>query len=153
MFVAFGNVRSCTGSQNGESRPGDNLFGSSVVALDLKTGAYKWHFQAVRHDIWDMDNALTPVLADVVIGGQTKKILFYGSKSGFQFTLDRTNGKAGASHRNASSPGRHAQLPRADAALAPAKPIQSAVRGLAEPGLGGSRRSEPRHPELERLPG
>ncbi len=39
---------------------GDNLFGSSVVALDLKTGAYKWHFQAVRHDIWDMDNALPP---------------------------------------------------------------------------------------------
>ena len=86
-------MRSCTGSQNGEGRPGDNLFGSSVVALDYKTGAYKWHFQAVRHDIWDMDNALTPVLADVVIGGQTKKVIFYASKSAFQFTLDRTNGK------------------------------------------------------------
>jgi glucose dehydrogenase/plastocyanin len=93
IYIAFGNVRSCNGSQNGEGRPGDNLFGSSVVALDYKTGAYKWHFQAVRHDIWDMDNALTPVLADVMIGGQTKKILFYGSKSAFQFTLDRTNGK------------------------------------------------------------
>ena len=93
IYQPFGNVRSCTGSQNGEGRPGDNLFGSSLVALDLKTGAYKWHFQAVRHDIWDMDNALSPVLADVVINGQTKKVLFYGSKSGFQFTLDRTNGK------------------------------------------------------------
>ena len=93
IYIPFGNVRSCTGSQNGEGRPGDNLFGSSVVALDYKTGAYKWHFQAVKHDIWDMDNALTPVLADVVIGGQTKKVLFYGSKSAFQFTLDRTNGK------------------------------------------------------------
>ena len=93
VYVPFGNVRSCNGAQNGEGRPGDNLFGSSVVALDLKTGAYKWHFQAVRHDIWDMDNALPPVLADVAIGGQTKKVLFYGSKSGFQFTLDRTNGK------------------------------------------------------------
>jgi hypothetical protein len=93
IYVAFGNVRSCTGSQNGEGRPGDNLFGSSVVALDYKTGAYKWHFQAVRHDIWDMDNALIPALADVVIGGQTRKVMFYGSKSGFQFTLDRTNGK------------------------------------------------------------
>jgi outer membrane protein assembly factor BamB/plastocyanin len=92
-YVAFGNLRSCNGSQNGEGRPGDNLFGSSVVALDLKTGAYKWHFQAVRHDIWDMDNALTPALADVVIDGQTKKVMFYGSKSAFQFTLDRTNGK------------------------------------------------------------
>jgi outer membrane protein assembly factor BamB/plastocyanin len=92
-YVAFGNLRSCTGSQNGQDRPGDNLFGSSVVALDYKTGAYKWHFQAVRHDIWDMDNALTPALADVVIDGQTKKVMFYGSKSAFQFTLDRTNGK------------------------------------------------------------
>src|SRR6266480_2667662 len=93
LYQAFGNVRGCNGSQNGENRPGDNLFGSSVVALDLKTGAYKWHFQAVRHDIWDMDNALPPALADVMIGGQLKKVLFYGSKSGFQFTLDRSNGK------------------------------------------------------------
>src|SRR5438046_8362156 len=93
LYQAFGNVRSCNGSQNGQNRPGDNLFGSSVVALDLKTGAYKWHFQAVRHDIWDMDNALPPALADVMIGGQLKKVLFYGSKSGFQFTLDRSNGK------------------------------------------------------------
>jgi glucose dehydrogenase/plastocyanin len=93
LYQPFGNVRSCNSSQNGEGRPGDNLFGSSLVALDLKTGQYKWHFQAVRHDIWDMDNALPPALADVQIGGQTKKVLFYGSKSGFQFTLDRTNGK------------------------------------------------------------
>jgi glucose dehydrogenase/plastocyanin len=93
IYVPFGNVRSCTGSQNGEGRPGDNLFGSSVVAIDYKTGAYKWHFQAVKHDIWDMDNALTPVLADIVVNGATKKVLFYGSKSAFQFTLDRTNGK------------------------------------------------------------
>ena len=93
LYQVFGNVRSCNGSQNGQNRPGDNLFGSSAVALDLKTGAYKWHFQAVRHDIWDMDNALPPALADVMIGGQLKKVLFYGSKSGFQFTLDRTNGR------------------------------------------------------------
>lgn len=93
LYQTFGNVRSCNGSQNGEGRPGDNLFGSSVVALDLKTGAYKWHFQMVRHDIWDMDNVSPTTLADVNIGGQTKKVLFYGTKSGFQFTLDRTNGK------------------------------------------------------------
>ena len=93
IYVPFGNVRSCNGSQNGEGRPGDNLFGSSVVAIDYKTGAYKWHFQAVKHDIWDMDNALTPVLADIVVAGATRKVLFYGSKSAFQFTLDRATGK------------------------------------------------------------
>lgn len=92
LYQAFGNVRSCNGSQNGEGRPGDNLFGTSLVAIDAKTGEYKWHFQMVRHDIWDMDNALPPTLADVMIEGELRKVLFYGSKSGFQFTLDRTNG-------------------------------------------------------------
>ncbi|MDO8907526.1 MAG: PQQ-binding-like beta-propeller repeat protein [Pseudohongiella sp.] len=93
LYQTFGNVRSCNGSQNGEGRPGDNLFGSSLVAIDVKTGEYKWHFQMVRHDIWDMDNSLPPTLADVMIEDELKKVLFYGSKSGFQFTLDRTNGQ------------------------------------------------------------
>ena len=51
------------------TRPGDNLFGNSIVAVDCKTGAYKWHFQSVRHDIFDMDNVHSPVLADVQVGG------------------------------------------------------------------------------------
>ena len=76
-------MRSCTGAQDGERRLGRRTCSAaSVVALDYKTGAYKWHFQAVRHDIWDMDNALLrPVLADVVIGGQTKKVIFYASNT------------------------------------------------------------------------
>lgn len=93
LYVTFGNPRSCTGAQWGGDRPGDNLFTSSLVALDLKTGTYKWHFQSVRHDVWDMDNVHTPSLADVKIGGQTRKVVYYGSKSGHQFVLDRTNGK------------------------------------------------------------
>ncbi len=43
-------------SQNGSARGGQNLFANSLVALDLKTGEYKWHFQSIHHDIWDMDN-------------------------------------------------------------------------------------------------
>ncbi|MCC7186052.1 MAG: PQQ-binding-like beta-propeller repeat protein [Acidobacteria bacterium] len=92
LFITFGNVRSCSGSQNGSGRPGDNLFSNSLVALDLKTGAYKWHFQSVRHDIFDMDNVHTPTLADVTIGGRRRKVIYYGSKSAHQFVLDRTNG-------------------------------------------------------------
>jgi glucose dehydrogenase/plastocyanin len=111
LYQAFGNVRSCASSQNGSGRPGDNLFGSSVVALDLKTGAYKWHFQAVRHDIWDMDNALPPALADVTIHGQPRKVLFYGSKSGFQFTLDRTNGKPALPIEDRAVPGDVRNIP------------------------------------------
>ena len=74
-------------------RPGDNLFANTLVALDLKTGEYKWHYQSIRHDVWDMDNVHPPMLADVTVDGQPRKVVFYGSKSGHIFMLDRTNGK------------------------------------------------------------
>lgn len=94
FYVTFGNVRSCGSSQDGQGRPGDNLFGNSLVALDLKTGQYKWHFQSVRHDIFDMDNVHSPVLANVTVNGQPRKVIYYGSKSHKTFILDRTNGKS-----------------------------------------------------------
>jgi glucose dehydrogenase/plastocyanin len=93
IMVAFGNVRECGSSQDGSTRPGDNLFANSLVALDFKTGAFKWHYQSIRHDIWDMDNTHSPVLANVSVGGTMRKVAFYGSKSGHIFSIDRTNGK------------------------------------------------------------
>jgi glucose dehydrogenase/plastocyanin len=93
-YMTFGNARSCTSSQNGSLRPGDNLFSSTIVAVDAMTGDYKWHYQSIRHDVWDMDNVHPPTLADVQIGGEERKVLFYGSKSGHQFVLDRTNGRS-----------------------------------------------------------
>jgi glucose dehydrogenase/plastocyanin len=92
-YMSFGNARSCTSSQNGSLRPGDNLFASTMVAVDMKTGAYKWHYQSIRHDVWDMDNVHPPTLADIRVDGQKRKVVFYGSKSGHQFVLDRTNGQ------------------------------------------------------------
>ena len=92
-YYAFGNVRSCRSSQDGELRPGENLFGNSIVAVDLKTGAYKWHHQAIRHDVWDMDNVHPLLLANVPINGEMRKAVYHGSKSGHLFVLDRTNGK------------------------------------------------------------
>jgi len=92
VYWTFGNVRTCANSQDGSGRPGDNLFTNSVVAMDARTGAYKWHFQSVRHDIWDMDNVHAPLLADVLISGQRRKVIYYGSKQGHTFVLDRTNG-------------------------------------------------------------
>ena len=92
VYWAFGNVRSCGSSQDGSTRPGTNLFSSSLVAIDAKTGEYKWHFQSVHHGIWDMDNTHPPVLADVTINGQLRKVVYYGSKQGRTFVLDRTNG-------------------------------------------------------------
>jgi alcohol dehydrogenase (cytochrome c) len=92
VYWTFGNARGCRSSQDGSMRPGDNLFSSSIVAMDLKTGAYKWHFQSVHHNIWDMDNVMAPVLADVRIDNQPRKAVVYGSKSGMFYILDRSNG-------------------------------------------------------------
>ncbi|AWB86180.1 dehydrogenase [Mycetocola zhujimingii] len=92
-YMTFGNARSCNSSQDGSQRPGDNLFSSTMVAVDATSGAYKWHYQSIRHDVWDMDNVHPPTLANVKYSGVERKVLFYGSKSGHQFVLDRTNGK------------------------------------------------------------
>jgi alcohol dehydrogenase (cytochrome c) len=93
VYWTFGNTRGGS-SQNGSTRPGLNLFANSIVALDLKTGAYKWHFQSVHHDIWDMDNVMAPVLADVKIQGRDRKVVIYGSKTGMYYILDRKDGTA-----------------------------------------------------------
>ena len=93
VYFTFGNARICGSSQDGSGRPGDNLFTNSVVAIDAKSGQYKWHFQSVHHDIWDMDNVHAPLLADTRVAGQRKKLIYYGSKQGHIFVLDRTNGR------------------------------------------------------------
>jgi outer membrane protein assembly factor BamB len=93
VYYTLSNARGCGGSQDGSGRPGQNLFANSLVALDLKTGAYKWHFQSIHQDIWDMDNVHAPLLADVVIGGASRKAIYYGSKSAHLFVLDRATGK------------------------------------------------------------
>lgn len=92
-YMTFGNARSCNTSLDGSQRPGDNLFSSTLVAVDATTGAYKWHYQSIHHDVWDMDNVHPPTLADIDVDGVTRKVVFYGSKSGHQFVLDRTNGE------------------------------------------------------------
>jgi outer membrane protein assembly factor BamB/plastocyanin len=104
IMVAFGNVRSCGSSQDGSTRPGDNLFANTLVSLDAKTGKFKWHYQSIRHDVWDMDNTHSPVLADVSVGGQMRKVAFYGSKSGHIFSIDRTNGKPVTAVENKKRP-------------------------------------------------
>ena len=91
VYWTFGNARAGS-SQNGSTRGGQNLFANSIVAMDAKTGVYKWHFQSVHHDIWDMDNVMAPVLADITVAGQPKKAVVYGSKTGMYYILDRRDG-------------------------------------------------------------
>jgi quinohemoprotein ethanol dehydrogenase len=78
---------------NGSLRPGDNLFSDSIVALDVKTGRYRWHFQQVHHDIWDYDGPSPVVLFDVEIGGEIRKALAEVNKTGWAYVLDRVTGK------------------------------------------------------------
>ena len=78
---------------NGSVRAGDNLFTSSIVALEAATGQYRWHFQTVHHDLWDFDGANPVVLFDAEIGGQERKGLAAAGKTGWVYILDRTNGE------------------------------------------------------------
>jgi quinoprotein glucose dehydrogenase len=79
--------------QYGGDREGDNLFGTSLVAADANTGKYLWHFQVVRHDIWDADLASAPALIDVKQGGRTIPAVAVISKNSLLFLLDRVTGK------------------------------------------------------------
>jgi quinoprotein glucose dehydrogenase len=77
----------------GGHRPGDNLFGNSIVALDAKTGVRKWHFQLVHHDIWDYDVPMAPNLLDATVDGVRRKLLVATTKQGWAYTFDRETGK------------------------------------------------------------
>jgi quinoprotein glucose dehydrogenase len=77
----------------GGDRPGANLFGNSVVAVDAKTGKYKWHFQTVHHDLWDFDNPPAPALMDIVVKGKKIPALAQTGKSGWMFILNREIGE------------------------------------------------------------
>ncbi len=78
---------------NGGVRKGDNLYSVSVVALDAKTGKYRWHFQQVHHDIWDYDSPNPVVLFDAPYEGKMRKGLVEVSKTGWAYILDRETGK------------------------------------------------------------
>lgn len=78
---------------NGHVREGDNLFTSSIVALEVKTGKYRWHFQHTHHDIWDYGGANPVILFDVTLNGQPRKGLSHAPKSGYVYILDRVTGK------------------------------------------------------------
>ena len=90
VFAATG---SATEDFYGGFRKGDNLFANSVLALDALTGERKWHFQTVRHDIWDYDNPPAPMLVTIGSGPTAKDAVVQLTKMGFTFVLDRDTGK------------------------------------------------------------
>ena len=77
----------------GSSRPGDNLYTSSLVAVDAATGAYRWHYQQVPHDSWGYDVASPPVLFDISLNGEPVPVIGQAGKTGWFYVHDRRNGK------------------------------------------------------------
>jgi len=75
LGLVYVPVEMPTGDYNGGNRPGNTLFDESLVALDIKTGQRKWHYQMTHHGVWDYDPPCAPVLFDVVINGRTVKAL------------------------------------------------------------------------------
>ncbi len=86
-------TEAATGDYYGGHRPGTNLFSTSILTLDARTGKRVWHYQTIHHDIWDWDNPNAPILADLTIGGRPRKIVAQMTKQGFVFVLDRVTGE------------------------------------------------------------
>lgn len=77
----------------GGHRPGNNLFGNSLIAIDVKTGERRWHFQMVHHDIWDYDTPIAPNLMDITVNGRVRKAVAQPTKQGWVYTFDRATGE------------------------------------------------------------
>jgi quinoprotein glucose dehydrogenase len=90
VYMPFGGA---SGDLWGGDRPGNELYGSSLVAADAKTGKYLWHFQVVHHDVWDYDLEAPPLLMDVTQNGKTIPAVAIVSKNSLVFILDRVTGK------------------------------------------------------------
>jgi quinoprotein glucose dehydrogenase len=86
-------VESTTGDYYGGHRPGANLLADSLVAVDLRTGIRKWHFQFIHHGLWDMDLACAPILADITVGGRAIKAVAVPTKQAFLYVFNRETGE------------------------------------------------------------
>jgi quinoprotein glucose dehydrogenase len=92
LGMAYLPVELPTGDYYGGHRPGNGLYGESVVAVDLKTGQRKWHYQLVHHGMWDMDIPCAPMLVDITVNGRAVKALAQPTKQSILYVFDRATG-------------------------------------------------------------
>jgi quinoprotein glucose dehydrogenase len=92
LDTVYMGVELPTGDYYGGHRPGNTLFGESLVALDLKTGKRKWHYQTIHHGIWDFDIPCAPILADITVSGKPIKAIALPTKQGWVYVFDRVTG-------------------------------------------------------------
>ena len=141
VFVPTGSAAS---DFYGANRAGDNLFANCLLALDAATGKRIWHFQVVKHDIWDRDLPSPPVLVTVKRDGKTVDAVAQTTKQGFVFLFDRDDRQAAVPHRVPQVPAQHGggRSHRGDAAAADqARAVRASVahRGPADqPHAGGA---------------
>jgi quinoprotein glucose dehydrogenase len=93
LGLAYLPVESPTGDYYGGDRPGSSLFAESVVAVDLKTGQRKWHYQLVHHGLWDFDIPCAPVLVNITVNGKPVRALAQATKQSILYVLNRENGQ------------------------------------------------------------
>ncbi len=86
-------VEEPTSDMYGGERPGDNLFGNSLVAVDVRTGERVWHQQLIHHDIWDYDNPTSPILLDVTVDGEPVRAVVQLTKQAMAYAFDRVTGE------------------------------------------------------------
>ncbi|MBZ5559561.1 MAG: pyrroloquinoline quinone-dependent dehydrogenase [Acidobacteriia bacterium] len=93
LGLAYLPVELPTGDYYGGHRPGNGLFGESLVAVDLQTGKRKWHYQLVHHGIWDFDIPCAPILVDITVNGRPIKAVAQPTKQGFLYVFNRETGE------------------------------------------------------------
>ena len=93
LGLVYLHVELPTGDYYGGHRPGANLFGESLVAVDLESGKRKWHYQLVHHGIWDMDIPCAPMLVNITLNGKTVRAVAQPTKQAFLYVFDRVTGK------------------------------------------------------------
>jgi quinoprotein glucose dehydrogenase len=93
LGILYMPIEDSTGDYYGGHRPGANLFSSGLLALDLKTGQRKWHYQFIHHDIWDWDVPCAPILVDITVNGRAIKAVAQPTKQGWLYVFDRITGQ------------------------------------------------------------
>lgn len=91
--IVYAGLDAVMNDYYGGFHPGDNLFSTSIVALDVRSGERVWHFQLVHHDIWDFDPPVPPALVDIVVNGERIPVLVQTTKQGMVFAFDRVTGE------------------------------------------------------------
>ena len=132
VFAATG---SATEDFYGGFRKGDNLFANSVLALDATTGERKWHYQTVRHDIWDYDNPPAPILVTLRTGNTSRDAVVQLTKMGFTFVLDRDTGQPLFPVQEVAVP--RSTVPGEETCAHAADPAQAAAAGQPVADRGG----------------